>query len=657
MRILRCLPLLLATCKADFDDMFKENPPALKPWVTYDPGSDSSDFDSEPKPPTLGSLPDDPEPTSFKAARTNTDMELMGGQGRSNGFFNAGEFQPTQTSGGGRRGHFGDFGFHSSIESVDDMNNNAVFVPGFDQSSVKKMEHMSEESQQMVVGIVQGFLNREKLAPGELECLKSGAGEVSGHIGLVASHAVMLMQQILGISRGSPAEANLGNANADNDDDEFGFPKSPDTSGKRERDEAKREAEQSEAQKSLGFFYKNHRRLLMNPMLAMSATELMVELGMSFDNMMKLTHQVVRKCVQGDALAAFKKASQHMKNIQLLEGRFIANGADILTEMADALKAYENKDVSKFGFLVGKAMRKIALEDETTSSLPEGKPSKMVIANVTDGFMKGFFGKGAHLEIDSREDPANPIQIDLNQCISKNLKYFERLYGSMMLVYGRQDAKGGDHAQRLSTKIQDRAQFTTGLAFAMMQMPFVLRQCHLSERQVGEIMDGVKALGGGTKWKFHTGNSEDGPPSKDKVASDMATSIEDWSNRRWNTFGGDLGQLLQEMAQKVFPQKYAIDEDGSLRKLIQEAEEGGADQAGGGSALTPVMLGVTVMLLLAALVVLKSRRSLQGWRRHWCNDKDDQLGGDDLEHGVVPVHASHPSDPASKRLLESESVE
>lgn len=217
---------------------------------------------------------------------------------------------------------------------------------------------------------------------------------------------------------------------------------------------------------------------------------------------------------------------------------------------------------------------------------------------------------------------------------------------------------GADHAARLGNNVKERAEFTTGLAFAMMQMPVVLSQCHLSRKQVTMLIDGIKAMGSGIKWEFFNGGVR---TTTGKLADDMATSIEDWSNRRWNSFGGDIGKLAQEMAEVVFPQKYMIDDNGALRKLIEEAEDVGGT-TGGSAALTPLFLGGTVLLLLAALVAIKSRRSLEVWRRHWCSEKDLDLahGHDidgDAENGVASSHAEYSADPATRKLLECESVE
>jgi len=136
-------------------------------------------------------------------------------------------------------------------------------------------------------------------------------------------------------------------------------------------------AEQESAEQELGLFFGGGERRLegstVNPAaLAMSATFVGMQLSANMQHMVHLAHEVVKKCMHADALAAFQLAGRHMRNMQYMEGRFRANGKEIAVELANATKAYEHNNPHEFGNNIGLALRKVLLSNTNNTDLPEG---------------------------------------------------------------------------------------------------------------------------------------------------------------------------------------------------------------------------------------------------------------------------------------------
>lgn len=556
--------------------------------------------------------------------------------GTSNPFFDAGSFSPspppTPSSQPTIRSSFSGAGFQMPQMPFGGGGGSALplgppgQLPGFDDAKTRaQIQNTQQDAKDMVKGLLDGFLNNSHLQPGELQCLEQGASEVSGDLGMVTEHCVLLMKQVLGLT-----------GDSDNSEDSEDSEASPFSAGSATSafvtqpqgpspQELALQQQRAAADEALSGFY--GRRLFLgigslNPMVAMEASALFLEVGMSFSQMMKLTHEIVLDCVKGDALATFHLAMEHMKDLHFLERHFLGNGGDVLAEMADAVKAFEAGDKNRFGNLLGQALRKIVLSKQLQHALPKGIPAGMVMENVTEGFAEGFFGKGATLMVDSPEDPEHPIKIDLHQCVGNNLNFFQKILQSTNQFFHSQHQTAGDHQARFQDSAKERAQFTTGMAMAMMQMPIALKQCNLNKHQESMLIDGLKSMGTDMKFDFVNGGKA---PSKQAVANSMATVIKDWSQFKWNNFGRDSGSLMQAMAHQMFPEKYSIDEDGRLKQLLEEAEKSWL--SGNRSVLAPVALACGLALLLAAAVAVRSGRRL-GQGRAMPVDSDTDVEAD-----------------------------
>ena len=154
--------------------------------------------------------------------------------------------------------------------------------------------------------------------------------------------------------------------------------------------------------------------------MARGAPQPLTNFGYSVHHIAYLTRDVARQCGQGDAFRALQLAGRHLRSLRYVEGRLIANGADVVTELADARQSYQQGDFRTFGRDLGRVFRKVLLARNADGDLPEGLPDKLVLANVTAGMLRGFFGEGFALNIHTQPGD-DPLHIDLHNCIGQNL--------------------------------------------------------------------------------------------------------------------------------------------------------------------------------------------------------------------------------------------
>merc|ERR1712107_640858 len=81
--------------------------------------------------------------------------------------------------------------------------------------------------------------------------------------------------------------------------------------------------------------------------------------------------------------------------------------------------------------------------------------------------------------------------------------------------------------------------------------------------------------------------------------------MEDWRAERWSQLGSRLGGMVRSSLLVVFPQEYAIDESGELRRQFLSASQqfSGSTLKGLGAS------SMAALLSTAALVTLRSWRN------------------------------------------------
>lgn len=361
-------------------------------------------------------------------------------------------------------------------------------------------------------------------------------------------------------------------------------------------------------------------------MMGPQAFPMVMELGISIEQITKEVHELMGKCIHSDAKLAMQEAGEHARNLDYVTGHFLANGADIVDELADAVMAYEHQNATRFGNDFGKAMRKVFLSSNAEGKLPEGMPGNMELGNVTSGVLKGFFGRGTYMDINLAKDPRHPLHVDMHHCVKENLGFFQQMWASTMYLYAQSAAGVGSAASSSGAGLGSDAgkmQFGTVLAMSMMELPGAIGKCGIDSEHEGMIMDSVKSLGSGMSANF---NLPDDDPSKKQMTNNLARTVKKWSENNWYEFGRELGTLLQESAEKFSP---ALKYDGSLSPVAL----GGAANASGPFPMLAVSACLTAGV---ALVALGTRRRATALRRRGHPAEFLRRPALDLEDGCNP---------------------
>lgn len=426
---------------------------------------------------------------------------------------------------------------------------------------------LTEESTEIVRGLVEGFLHRQQLEAGELECLSKGAGVLAGDLVQAAEQLMLMFEQTMTSRDRAAVEGKEAHVR-----DEAGSieakaaalsRRSPGSGSSEPQDRAR-----TEASEQLDVFYSDNagRRLdfAANSKLMAIAPSMLMQTGLTAKTVVTSARQTAKDCLHHDALAALDEAALHMESIEYISGHLVANGQDILKDLADAVEEFKLDNYRKFGWDFGRALRKVFLSHRGDSKLPEGLPSENVLANVTSGLIKGMFGIGAELDVKLVGDidrVPQQLNIDLHKCISKNLAFFQSIWQEVMFIYAKRDAKASE---------SDKVSWSTAVAFTMMNVPDAMDKCDLGPEKQEMLKDAVRGLvQGGEGLGYAYKAPESSKVSKDQIENHMAITAKDWASMKWSDFGEDMGHLLQEMAATAFSKKYSID-NGVLRKHVLE---------------------------------------------------------------------------------------
>jgi hypothetical protein len=526
-------------------------------------------------------------------------------QGNSNTAAKSPSSNPFDSSGSGGFGFddnpFGNFGDAGKKQAAAGNNFGLGGPPLNPQTGSEIMQSM-----------IDSFLAHRQLQQGERDCLVSGTGAMGGQVAEVSSNMMAIAKQMIALEK----MGTQGGA-------------APSSGANPFRSLAMQES-QPARQLQGGM-------MMEAPAMLMGGTMAMMSLGNEMNKIMQLGHQILSTCLQGDGKAAFQQAIANAKSLSYVSSHVMTNGVDMCEELSGALSSWEKGDTKGFGDNMGTMARKMFLSSDTNGKLPEGLPDKKALMNVTGGFLKGFFGPGMEMEIRTPETGSSPIEIDLNKCVGKNVNLLENMWSSTMYFYGQQSTGGAVVSTRTP---QGRQEFATMLAYTMMQLPRAMQQCNINNDQKQMLVDAIKGMGSGTSFKFDMPQGED--LTKMQAMSQFANSVSDYEKlvkdpNYGMAFGKNLGLLFQEAAEKAFEKKYMVDDYGNLRMRLTELSEGNWMSAtGANSLMTPVLLVLTVLVLLGAIVALKSRRALAGWKNHWCQDaksctKSCRRSGSDLE--------------------------
>lgn len=285
----------------------------------------------------------------------------------------------------------------------------------------------------------------------------------------------------------------------------------------------------------------------------------------------------------------------------------MASAVDLPHFLADAIVTFEEKQYKAFGEDVGRTLRKVLLSHSTLqSSLPEGVPEEKVIRQTSEGLMSGFFGPGAWLEITDAARPDVDFRVDLHTCIAYNRPFFKEIWLALWNVFSQLSLNMKHHKFSFGIGTGNSQRWTGDLMIALMQLPSVMRRCNINkdtELMLGEAVQTLPQL------QVHLGLPLDRTRSRD-LAATVALSVSAWTNWDFRTFGKALGTLLRELLMKLYPQKYAVDSSGRLRRQLTSSDSSplGLSKSSGWAPL----LAFCALSLLVASGIL---RAIAGVRR------------------------------------------
>jgi len=277
----------------------------------------------------------------------------------------------------------------------------------------------------------------------------------------------------------------------------------------------------------------------------------------------RLQGRLAERCVRGDALDALHLASSHLNNMTYIGGRLVANGADILTELAAAIQAFEHGDLAQFGENFGKAWRKVLLARVGAGS---PSPTPKAIEEMSDGLVQGFFGPGSGLVVTADLAPSSQgkeLHVHLRSCVSGNVEFFQTVWSATWLFFAQMAAANRTLLANGTTAGKDK-RWQGPLAAALLEMPKALQHCNIPEKGREMLLDSLQALG---KLHLRVDLSEKQLQSRE-ISVNLESAVQDWSRGRWHNFGKNLGKLLQQLVLLVFPQQYSVDGAQHLKKQL-----------------------------------------------------------------------------------------
>lgn len=368
---------------------------------------------------------------------------------------------------------------------------------------------LSQDSMAVVSGLVESFMHKVQLQPGERTCLERNVGQLTGDImGTVGDIVTAIEALVQG--KGTIQKENTGGV--------------------------------------------------------VSAG---IDSAMKITSLVALSTQLVKNCVHGDALALLKETAHHLINGTYLEHRFIVNGVDIAHSLSDSVVAFESKDFHRFGADIGFALRKILLSNARNGTrLPEGEPDDVVIQKCTDGLMKGFFVQGSAVEITDTVHPDIDVTIDLHQCIAGNSDFFKELWEAAWNLIASLSMNAEQHGldikqmgQAFQRNDGKQPKWAGELMIAMMQFPMALSRCGVAQQMQDQFMEALQSLNSlrvQVRLPDDRFRAADDATKTEETTARMAKAVEAFTKWNFEEFGFEIGKMLRELVMLAFPQQSAV---------------------------------------------------------------------------------------------------
>lgn len=155
-------------------------------------------------------------------------------------------------------------------------------------------------------------------------------------------------------------------------------------------------------------------------------------------------------------------------NISYVGGHVVANGADIVLELTNAVAAFQHRNYCRFGHEFGAALRKVLIEKPV--NMPGGPPSRVALSRMSLGLVEGFFGRSFTVTITASAQPLR-LDVDIHKCIGRNIPFFTSVWSVAWLIF-EQLSNGTRSAQDGMSE--------AALAEALVLLPGALRQCNIT---------------------------------------------------------------------------------------------------------------------------------------------------------------------------------
>lgn len=403
---------------------------------------------------------------------------------------------------------------------------------------------LSQDSMDVVSGLVEAFMHKVKLETGERACLEKNARQVSGDIVGTVGDVVTAVKTLM---------------------------------------------------KSSGTAHKNAGGSLLSAG---------IDSAMKITSMVTSSMQLVKNCVHGDALALLNVTAHHLINGTYLERRFIVNGVDIAHSLSDTIVAFEKHDFHRLGSDIGIALRKILLSNaRNATTLPEGMPEQKIIQEATDGLMRGIFAQGSAMRITDKSQSDVDIDIDLHQCIAGNSAFFKELWLAAWNLIAQLSMNPQQHGFRTNGN-NGQPKWESELMVALMEFPSALAKCGLSQDMQTMFTEAIQSIGNvSVQVKLPRDHF-----SVKSEAVVYAKCVEAWTNWNFEKFGFELGKVLRELLMLAFPQKYSIDASGRLWLSSKFSDLKAQKKPTASSSSMLIMGAGGAVSMLVALALVRARR-------------------------------------------------
>jgi len=525
--------------------------PTMAPQANVIPSLGGSIPSLSPPSPAFAAASPAPTPAPIPSP---TAVGLASGEGSTLG--------DRSTNGGGIGGLL--TGFLKNADSASNGVNSDGLGDGGDDNWKHPKVHVSEESREIVRGMVEAFMHRQQLLPGEKECLENSVSQLTGDIVGTGKDVIVGVKSLM---NGGMGQAGFG------------------------------QKQQTAAQGNVA--------------------SVGIDGAIKLVQLVTLSTTLVKNCVQGDALEMLKEAAAHLVNITRLEQRLMVSGVDIVSYLADSITAFEGHRYHHFGKDIGGALRKVLLSNSTTGKrLPEGVPEEDVIRKTTEGIMSGFFVPGEELEITDKADPNVDIQLDLHRCIAGNQPFFKQIFQGVWHAMAQFSANGQQHGLASAQPAEGTPKWTGELMVAMLQLPTALSRCDLgieNEQMIGEALKTMGSL----KFQFHMPHDR---VSMKRIGDRMANGVQSWTNWHFHEYGHEIGFMLRELMLMIYPQKYTVDQSGRLRRQLESSS---MSRIHGKGFSVLVVAGMTFAVLVGFMAVRTMRSMRKASRQEYDIEMND----------------------------------